>query len=211
VGQQQDGTGGVFVLAGPSGVGKGTLVQALLQRVPGLFVSVSATTRSPRPGEVDGIHYHFVTDAQFDALVASDGLLEWARYAGTRYGTPRQGVLDAVARGRTAILEIEVQGARQVRSSLPGAVLVFIAPPSFEALRERLVARNTETPDRLEARLAVAREEMAAQGEFDHVVVNDRLDRAVEELVDLISPNDAAEKHPASFGCAGSADDSAKV
>ncbi|MCL1840906.1 MAG: guanylate kinase [Propionibacteriaceae bacterium] len=179
-------------MCGPSGVGKGTLVAAVRARLPGVDLSVSATTRAPRPGEQDGREYFFVTDAQFDELVATDALLEWAQYAGTRYGTPRQPVLDAVARGRDVILEIEVQGARQVRQRLPQATFVFIAPPSLDELRARLVGRGTESPERVATRLAVAESELACVGEFDVVIVNDEVDRAVDQLVELISRSRAA-------------------
>ena len=202
--------GRVFVIAGPSGVGKGTLVRGVCSRLPGVFVSVSATTRAPRTGEIDGVDYHFVSDADFDALIATGGLVEWATYAGTRYGTPRAPVVEALAAGRTVILEIEVEGARQVRRALPEAVLVFISPPSFEELRARLVARGTESPERVDARLAVARKEMAARREFDHVVVNDQVDRAIADLVELIGPSQPVTPGRASDPI-GATDDSAKV
>jgi len=174
------------VIAGPSGVGKGTVVAQLRHRYPQLLFSVSATTRRPRPGEINGVDYHFVTDAQFDELVARDGLLEWASYAGTRYGTPRQPALDAVAGGHTMLLEIELNGARQVRRSFPEAVQVFIAPPSLEELARRLRDRGTDTPAQIERRLARAKIEMAAENEFDKVIVNDDLQQAVDQLVDFL-------------------------
>ncbi len=151
-----------------------------------MWVSVSVTTRRPRAGEVDGIHYHFVSDADFDRLVANDGLLEWARYGHARYGTPAGPVRDALAAGRKVLLEIDLQGARQIRESLPEARFVFVAPPNWEALVSRLSGRGTETPAQMEERLRAARVELEAQDEFDHVVVNDDVERAVEELVDLI-------------------------
>jgi len=195
--------GRVLVIAGPGGVGKGTLVQALAGRVPGLFVSVSVTTRAPRPGEVDGVAYHFLTPAQFDRLAAAGGLLEWARFAGACYGTPRQPVVDAVAVGRPVILEIDLQGARQVRATMPEAVQVFIAPPSWDVLRERLIGRGTDSPERIEARLAVARTELAARGEFDRVIVNDEVDRAVNDLVELINGRSADGARPGDPGTPG--------
>jgi len=147
---------------------------------------VSATTRQPRPGEVDGVHYRFVSEPTFDALVASDELLEWAEYAGHRYGTPRAEVAAAVAGGRTILLEIEVQGALQVRRRLPEALLVFLVPPTIEELQRRLRDRGTEDEATVAARLEVARSELGAQDRFDHVVVNDDLDRATAEVAALI-------------------------
>lgn len=180
-------SGDVTVISGPTAVGKGTVVQALRRLHPELWVSVSATTRAPRPGEVDGQHYLFVSEAEFDHLVATDGLLEWALVHGTdRYGTPAAPVKAAVAAGRRVILEIEVQGARQVKQRMPDARLVFIAPPSFDTLRERLVVRGTETPEQMNRRLRTAEHELAVSSEFDHVVVNDDLGTAVGQLVELL-------------------------
>jgi len=176
------------VLSGPTAVGKGTVVTRLIQLHPEIFISVSATTRPPRPSEIDGVHYHFVSDDEFDALIAADALLEWAVVHGThRYGTPRQPVLDALAAGRPALLEIDLQGARQVKASLPEARFVFLAPPSWEELVHRLVGRGTESIAQRERRLQTARAEMAAQAEFDDVVVNAEIDQAVEDLVALVS------------------------
>jgi guanylate kinase len=176
----------VFVITGPSGVGKGTLIRSLAQQVPALEVSVSATTRPPRPGEVDGVDYHFLTDAEFDRRVAAGDFVEHARYSGHRYGTLRSELESRLAAGVPVVLEIEIQGARQVREAMPEAVQVFIAPPSLDALRARLVGRGTDSPRDMEARLRTAREEMQAQDEFPHVVVNDRLERAVGELVTIV-------------------------
>jgi guanylate kinase len=170
------------VVTGPSGVGKGTLIRALLDRVPELRVSVSATTRAPRPGERDGVDYHFLTPEEFQARVDRGDFVEHAVYAGHRYGTLRSEVERSPA---GLVLEIEVQGARQVREALPGAVQVFIAPPSEDALRTRLVGRGSDSPEQIERRLEVAGEELAAREEFEHVIVNDRLDDAVEELARL--------------------------
>ena len=178
--------GRLVVIAGPSGVGKGTIVAELRRRFPALLFSVSATTRQPRPGETDGVDYHFVSDARFDELIASGGLLEWADYAGTRYGTPKQPAVDAVAGGRTMLLEIELNGARQVRHTYPDAVQVFIAPPSLKELQRRLRDRGTNTPADIRRRLARAKVEMAAESEFDKVIVNDEVPRAVDELVDFL-------------------------
>jgi guanylate kinase len=176
----------VFVITGPSGVGKGTLIRALLERMPELELSVSATTRRPRPGERDGIDYHFLTDAEFDGRVTAGDFVEHASYAGRRYGTLREELERRMRRGAPVVLEIEVQGARQVRETMPEAVQVFIAPPSEDALRTRLVGRGDTAPEDMEARLQVARDELAAREEFGHVIVNDRLDDAVEELVGLV-------------------------
>jgi guanylate kinase len=168
-------------------VGKGTVVAEVRRRHPEVWVSVSVTTRRPRPGEVDGVHYHFLTDEQFDRLVAEDGLLEWAEYAGNRYGTPVAPVRERLAAGAPALLEIELQGARQVRERAPDAQLVFLAPPSWTALVARLVGRGSEPPAVRERRLTIAQAELDASGEFDVVVVNDDVARAADELVALIS------------------------
>lgn len=176
----------VVVLSGPSGVGKGSVHAGLNGLLDGLEASVSATTRAPRPGERDGVAYHFVDDVTFDRMVATDALLEWAAYAGNRYGTPRAPLEDAVARGRTVLLEIEVQGALQVRARLPEALLIFLEPPSFDELERRLRDRGTEDEAKIQARLEVARGEMAARDQFDHVVVNDALDRCTAEVAALI-------------------------
>jgi len=176
----------VVVISGPSGVGKGSVHAGLLGRLTDLEVSVSATTRSPRPGEVDGVAYRFVDDATFDAMVRAGAFLEWAEYAGNRYGTPRAQVEDAVARGRTVLLEIEVQGALQVRQNLPEALQVFLVPPSMEELERRLRDRGTEDESTVQARLELARSEMGASGRFDHVVVNDDLDRCTDDVARLI-------------------------
>jgi guanylate kinase len=170
------------VITGPSGVGKGTLIRALLERMPDLRVSVSATTRPPRPGERDGVDYHFMSPEQFEERVARGEFVEHATYAGNRYGTLHSEIERA---GSALVLEIEIQGARQVRAAVPDAIQVFIAPPSFEALRERLVGRASDTEEQIESRLQVARDELAARSEFAHVVVNDDLERAVEELTGL--------------------------
>jgi guanylate kinase len=176
----------VFVITGPSGVGKGTLIRGLLARVPELELSVSATTRPPRPGERDGVDYHFLTDGEFDRKVTAGAFIEHASYSGRRYGTLRSELERRTAAGVPVVLEIEVQGARQVRQTLPSAVQVFIVPPSEAALRERLVGRGTDDPHEIERRLQVAGLELAAQHEFDHKVVNDRQEEAVAELERLV-------------------------
>jgi guanylate kinase len=176
----------VFVITGPSGVGKGTLIRALFDRIPELELSVSATTRPPRPGEHDGVAYHFLSPAQFSERVDEGGFVEHAEYSGNRYGTLRSELESRVGAGVPVVLEIEVQGARQVREKMPEAVQVFIAPPSRETLRTRLVGRGTDTPDQVQRRLETADAELAAQPEFPHVVVNDRLEDAIEELVAVV-------------------------
>ena len=175
------------VLAGPTAVGKGTLVAELRRRHPDLFVSVSATTRAPRPDEVDGADYHFVSDAEFDDLVGGGQMLEWALVHGThRYGTPRAPVQAQLDAGRPALLEIDLAGARQVRQSMPTAQLVFVMPPSWDELVARLVGRGTEDAGEQRRRLLTARAEMDAAGEFDHIIVNDTVARATDELESLL-------------------------
>ncbi len=176
----------MFVITGPSGVGKGTLIRGLLERVPGLELSVSATTRSPRPGERDGVDYHFLTSEEFERRVRAGDFVEHATYSGRRYGTLRS-ELDARLRdGGPVVLEIELQGARQVRETLPEALAVFIAPPSRGALRARLVGRGTDDAEQIEERLRTAERELEAQPEFTHVVVNDRLEQATDELAEFV-------------------------
>lgn len=175
------------VLAGPTAVGKGSVTSWVRDHEPDVWISVSATTRAPRPGEVDGEHYHFCTEEQFDDLIARDDLLEWAVVHGrARYGTPRQPVLDAVAAGRLALLEIDLQGARQVRERMPQARFVFLAPPDWEELVRRLVGRGTETAAERERRLESARAELAAESEFDVTIVNVSIPQAARELIGLM-------------------------
>lgn len=172
------------VLAGPTAVGKGTVSADIRARYPEIWLSVSATTRPPRPGEVDGVHYHFVSEAEFDRMVEAGELLEWAVVHGRhRYGTPRRAVEQALEDGIPALLEIDLQGARQVRVTMPDALFVFLAPPSREELVRRLVGRGTETAEERERRLQTADRELAAQPEFDVTVVNDDVRRATDELV----------------------------
>jgi guanylate kinase len=177
----------VFVITGPSGVGKGTLIRGLMERLDQLELSVSATTRAPRPGEQDGVEYHFLTREEFDRRVAEGDFVEHADYAGRSYGTLRSELEARVRAGTPVMLEIEVQGARQVRAAMPEAVQVFIAPPSLEALRTRLIGRGTDDAEEVERRLHVAEEELAAQPEFGYVVVNDRLEDALEQLTAIVA------------------------
>jgi guanylate kinase len=174
------------VLSGPSGVGKGTVVEAVRRRHPCVWVSVSVTTRQPRPGEVDGVHYHFTDRVEFLRMASEGELLEWAQYADNLYGTPRAPLQERLAAGDPVLLEIDLQGARQVRQAMPDAWLVFLAPPSWDELERRLVGRGTEPPEVIERRLAQAKVEMEAESEFDAVVVNDDVERAADELVQLI-------------------------
>ncbi len=176
----------VFVITGPSGVGKGTLIRGLMERLPKLELSVSATTRAPRPGERDGVDYHFLSGEEFERRLLAGEFVEHADYAGRRYGTLRSELDDRVRAGVPVVLEIEVQGARQVRSAMPEAVQVFIAPPSLHALRTRLIGRGTDDHEEVERRLRVAEQELAARPEFAHVVVNDRLDEALGRLSAIV-------------------------
>jgi guanylate kinase len=178
----------LVVLAGPTAVGKGTVAADIRERHPEVWISVSATTRPPRPGEVDGVHYWFVSDAEFDRMVDAGELLEWAVvHRGARYGTPRRAVATMLAEGRPALLEIDLQGARQVRETMPEALFVFLKPPSWEELVRRLTGRGTETPEEQARRLETALEELAAEEEFDVTIVNHEVHAAAEELVTLMT------------------------
>lgn len=174
------------MLSGPSGVGKSTVVAHMRKVHPEVWLSVSATTRKPRPGERDGVQYFFVDDEEFDKLVANGELLEWAEFAGNRYGTPRRAVLDRLEAGEPVLLEIDLQGARLVRESMPEAQLVFLAPPSWDELVRRLTGRGTEAPDVIERRLAVAKIELAAESEFDTTLVNTSVEDVARELLALV-------------------------
>lgn len=176
------------MLSGPSAVGKSTVVGCLRDRIPDLHFSVSVTTRAPRPGEVDGVDYSFVTPERFRQLIDDGALLEWAEIHGGlhRSGTPAQPIREAVAAGRPVLIEVDLAGARAVKEAMPEALTVFLAPPSWEALEARLTGRGTETPEVMERRLATARSELAAQGDFDRVVVNSQLESACAELVSLL-------------------------
>ncbi|MEV7354765.1 guanylate kinase [Kitasatospora sp. NPDC091276] len=174
------------VLSGPSGVGKSTVVAHMRKQHPEVWLSVSATTRHPRPGEQNGVQYHFVDNDEFDKLIANGELLEWAVFAGNRYGTPRSAVLEKLERGEPVLLEIDLQGARQVRESMPEAQLVFLAPPSWDELVRRLTGRGTESRDVIAKRLEAAKVELAAEPEFDATLVNTSVEQVAAELLALL-------------------------
>lgn len=178
--------GTLFVITGPSGAGKGTVLKEVIRSLEDLYFSVSGTTRQPRVGEVDGVHYHFMTRERFEELIAGDRFLEYAQYNGNYYGTPLDPVEEHLEQGHDVILEIELQGALQVKKRLPKAVTVFIAPPSFEELERRLRGRGTETDEVIRRRLAIAREECANMDEFRFIVVNDEVDAAADRLRSII-------------------------
>ncbi|MCW1249148.1 guanylate kinase [Acaricomes phytoseiuli] len=185
--QSSDSCAGLTVLAGPTAVGKGTVSTYIRDHYPQVWLSVSATTRSPRPGEVEGVHYYFRTVDEFDRLVDEGAFLEWAVVHGkNRYGTLRSSVDNAVAAGRAVLLEIDLQGARQVKAAIPEARFVFLAPPSWDELVRRLVGRGTEDPEERHRRLETAKIELAAESEFDHTIINDSVERAAAELVSLM-------------------------
>ncbi|WP_156721469.1 guanylate kinase [Streptomyces apocyni] len=175
------------VLSGPSGVGKSTVVAHMRKEHPEVWLSVSATTRKPRPGERHGVQYFFVSDEEMDKLIANGELLEWAEFAGNRYGTPRKAVLERLENGEPVLLEIDLQGARLVRASMPEAQLVFLAPPDWEELVRRLTGRGTEAPEVIERRLAAARVELAAESEFDTTLVNTSVEDVARELLALMN------------------------
>ena len=174
--------GKTFIIAGPSGVGKGTITKELFARQKNLYFSVSATTRAPRPGEVDGVHYHFLSREEFQQWVQQDAFLEHAEYVGNCYGTPKRFVDEAMARGEDVILDIEIQGAEQVHRKRPEAIRIFIAPPSWEELEHRLIGRGTESLEKVRSRLARAKEEFSAAADYDYIVINNSLEQAVAEL-----------------------------
>jgi guanylate kinase len=185
----QKGRSRLIVLSGPSGVGKSTVVAELRRHSPEIWISVSVTTRRPRPGEQNGREYHFVDEPEFDRMVAAGELLEWAEFAGNKYGTPREPVRRRVEAGLPALLEIDLAGARQVRQAMPDALLVFLEPPSWDELVRRLTGRGTEPSDVIERRLTVAKEELAAAGEFDVTLVNTSVQEVCRQMVTLIDSN----------------------
>ena len=174
--------GKLIVLTGPSGVGKGTLMNAILQRYPELHYSVSTTTRSPRPGEVNGKNYHFITRSEFEKLVTQGEFLEWAEFAGNCYGTPREAVLNHIQSGKLVVLEIELEGARQIRHTFPSALSIFILPPSFAELEKRIRGRGQDAEEAISRRLNRAEEEIAAADEFDLQIINDDFEEALQEI-----------------------------
>ena len=178
--------GTLIVMSGPGGVGKSTIT-SFLRAHPAIWISVSVTTRDPRENEKDGHDYHFVTEEKFDQLIAQNALLEWAEFAGARYGTPRNAVKDALNLGKHVLLEIEIAGARQIRKADPEALLIFISPPSWQELVHRLTSRGTDSAERRAARLALAEEEMACSSEFDEVLVNHRVEEVAAALLSLAS------------------------
>ena len=178
--------GKTFIIAGPSGVGKGTIIQALFAQQKNLYFSVSATTRAPRPGEVDGVHYHFLTREQFLRWIEEDAFLEHAEYIGNFYGTPKRYVDEAMDRGEDVILDIEVQGAEQVYQKRPDTIRIFIAPPSWQELERRLTSRGTETPEKVRGRLARARDEFSYAEGYNYVVINNTVEEAVREIQAII-------------------------
>lgn len=185
----------LFVLAGPTAVGKGTVAAHIREHYPKVWLSVSVTTRPARPGEIDGVHYHFVSQEQFDRMAAAGDLLEYAVVHGrASYGTPRRPVLEAISYGRLPLLEIDLQGARQVRERMPEAYFVFLAPPNWDELVQRLVGRGTESAQEQQIRLATARRELAAQAEFDATIVNEDVGVAAQELVDLMERHSGAAR-----------------
>lgn len=178
--------GGLFVISGPAGTGKGTLVHRIMKRLDDVWLSISATTRAPRPGEIEGVDYYFKSDSEFDTLIENDGLLEWAEVHGMRYGTPRDTVLQKIEEGKRVILEIDVQGAFQIRRRYPNAVLIFIVPPSMDELIRRLYSRGTETEEQIRRRLQTAKVELSETNEYDVQIVNDDLETATRELCTAI-------------------------
>jgi len=174
--------GKLIVLTGPSGVGKGTLMNAILQRYPELHYSVSATTRSPRPGEVNGKNYHFITRSEFEKLVTQGEFLEWAEFAGNCYGTPREAVLNHIQSGKLVVLEIDLEGARQIRHTFPSALSIFILPPSFAELEKRIRGRGQDAEEAISRRLNRAEEEIAAADEFDLQIINNDFEQALQEI-----------------------------
>lgn len=179
--------GFLIVLSGPSGVGKNTLMNRVIPRIPNLHYSVSVTTRSPRSGEVDGVDYFFVTDAEFDRMIANDEFLEWAVFVGNRYGTPRSFIEDKIKQGQTVIMDVDIQGALQIKQKMPDAVLVYLLPPTWEELRNRLNKRGKDPSDAINKRLERSIEELKYIVDYDYFIINDQLDKAAERLITIIN------------------------
>ena len=182
--------GRLFVVSGPSGAGKGTIIRAALERRPDILFSISATTRGPRPGERDGVDYHFISEARFRAMIEAGEFLEWAEVYGALYGTPRAPVEEALEQGQDVLLELDIQGAIAVKDAIPEAVLVFVEPPSMEALADRLRARGTEDADALARRIEAAYEEVKTGRRYDHIIVNDQVEKAVGEFLRILEGHD---------------------
>jgi guanylate kinase len=182
--------GRLFVVSGPSGAGKGTIIRAALERRPDILFSISATTRGPRPGERDGVDYHFIPEARFRAMIEAGEFLEWAEVYGALYGTPRAPVEEALEQGRDVLLELDIQGAIAVKDAIPEALLVFVEPPSMEALADRLRARGTEDADALARRIEAAYEEVKTGRRYDHIIVNDQVEKAVGEFLRILEGHD---------------------
>lgn len=178
--------GKIFVLTGPSGVGKGTVVQGILKDLENIYLSVSATTREKREGEKEGVNYFFKTKEDFEKMIKSNDFLEWAEFAGSYYGTPKIQINNYLSVGKDVLLEIEVQGAKQIKEKRPDAILIFLAPPTFEALEERLIKRHTETLEKVKIRLKKAKEEMKEISLFNYLVINDKLDEAIENVSSIV-------------------------
>lgn len=179
--------GQLIVISGPSGAGKGTICKAYMEKHPDTFLSISVTERQPRPGELDGVHYHFIDKDRFDKLIAEDGLIEWAQYGDNRYGSPKAPVTEAISQGRDVIFEIEVVGGAKVKLQYPDAVYIFVAPPSLEELRRRLTGRNTETQEQIDRRLAKAESELKKMESYDYIVVNESVETAVADIEAIVT------------------------
>ena len=187
LGEAGPAAGKLYIISAPSGTGKTTVIKKVMEMKEDIFFSVSVTTRSMRPGEENGVNYHFITDEEYDRLVAEDALLEHAEFAGNRYGTPAGPIIEHTSRGETALLDIDVQGYRQVKEKMPEAVGIFIVPPSLEELERRLRGRGTDTEEKIQQRLKIAETELKTVSEYDHVVVNDIVERAAAEILEIIN------------------------
>jgi len=187
-------TGKLYIISGPSGSGKSTILRSVLENMPDIYFSVSATTRQPRPGEVHGEHYHFLSQAEFDQLVEADGLLEYAQYVGNSYGTPAEPIREKLEAGVDVLLDIEVQGAEQIKEKMPEAVAIFLSPPSLEILEERLRNRGTDSEEKIKHRLETARRELEQVARYDFLVVNDTIEQAVQEVQSIVKSEGGSPK-----------------